>query len=67
MIADALSSGHVLLADWLFLLAAIVFVVEAVAPVVADRADRVDGRRSIGRGILLAVGLALLAVGWLVL
>jgi len=65
--ADALSSGHVLLADWLFVLAAVLFVVEAVAPVVADRTDRTDARRSISRGILLAAGLAALAVAWLVL
>jgi hypothetical protein len=67
MIADALISGHVLLADWLFVFAAVLFICEAVAPVVVDRTDRTDTRRSIGRGILLAAGLALLAVAWLVL
>jgi hypothetical protein len=59
MIADALLSGHVLLADWLFLLAAIVFVVEVVAIVTA--------RPAVSRGILAGVGLALVAVGLLVL
>jgi hypothetical protein len=59
MIADALLTGHVLLADWLFLLAAIVFIVEVVAIVTA--------RPAISRGILSGVGLALLAFGWLVL
>jgi len=54
-----IASGHVLLADWLFLLAAILFVIEAVAVVAA--------RPAIGRGVLIAVGLALIAVGWLVL
>jgi hypothetical protein len=58
-VADALATGHVLLADWLFLLAAIVFVVEVVAIVTA--------RPAVSRGILSGVGLALLAVAWLVL
>lgn len=59
MIADALVTGHVLLADWLFLIAAIVFVVEVVAIVTA--------RPAVSRGIMSGVGLALLAVAWLVL
>jgi hypothetical protein len=59
MLADALATGHVLLADWLFLLAAIVFVVE-VAAIVLERP-------AVSRGILSGVGLALLAVAWLVL
>jgi hypothetical protein len=59
MVADALFTGHVLLADWMFLLAAIVFLVEVAAIVTA--------RPAISRGILSGVGLALLAVGWLVL
>jgi hypothetical protein len=54
-----LLSGHVLWADWMFLLAAIVFVVEVIAIVTA--------RPAVSRGILAGVGLALLAVGWLVL
>jgi hypothetical protein len=59
VIADALVTGHVLLADWLFVLAAIVFVVEVVAIVTA--------RPAVSRGIMSGVGLALLAVAWLVL
>ena len=59
MIADSIASGHVLLADWLFLLAAVLFVVEAVAIVAA--------RPAIGRGVLIACGLAAVAIGWLVL
>lgn len=59
MIADALVTGHVLLADWLFLIAAIVFVVEVLAIVTA--------RPAVSRGIMSGVGLALLAVAWLVL
>jgi hypothetical protein len=66
LLADVgITSGHVLLADWLFLLAAIAFVVEAVAIVVATRDE--PARPTIGRGILIAVGLALAALGWLVL
>ena len=60
MTADiGIASGHVLLADWLFLLAAVLFVVEAVAIAVA--------RPAIGRGILVAAGLAAIALAWLVL
>jgi hypothetical protein len=60
MIADiGIASGHVLLSDWMFLIAAILFVIEAVAIVV--------NRPAIGRGVLVAAGLALVALGWLVL
>jgi hypothetical protein len=59
MIASDIAHGHVLLSDWLFLLAVIVFVIEAVAIVVA--------RPAITRGIAPAVGLALIALAWLVL
>lgn len=60
VIADiGIASGHVLLADWLFLLAVIVFVLEVVVLVV--------NRSAITRGVLPAVGLALIACGWLVL
>lgn len=58
LIAD-IATGHHALADWLFLLAAIVFVIEAIVIVVASPA--------ISRGILPAVGLALVAVGLLAL
>ena len=64
MIAD-ITHGHYLLADWLFLLAAILFVIEAVAIVLAGRTP--PAGPTIGRGILVAVGLALIALGWLVL
>ena len=60
MIAEGIAHGHVLLADWLFLLAAIVFVVEAV---ILARSTAT----TITRGVLPAVGLALVAVAWLVL
>jgi hypothetical protein len=66
MIADVgIASGHVLLADWLFLIAAVLFVIEAVAIVLAGRTPPTGP--AIGRGILVAVGLALIALGWLVL
>jgi hypothetical protein len=59
MIADALMSGHVTLADWLFLLAAVVFVIAAVLAW-TKRPDPTTGA-------LVPIGLALVAVGWLVL
>lgn len=58
MIAD-IATGHHGLADVLFLLAAIVFVLEVVVLVV--------NRPAITSGVLPAVGLALIALGWLVL
>jgi hypothetical protein len=58
MIAD-IATGHTDLADVLFLLAAILFVIEGLAIAVSNAA--------IGRGILVAFGLAAVAVGWLVL
>lgn len=58
--ATDIAHGHVLLADWLFLIAAIVFVLEAVVL-------WVGGRDTITRGVLPAVGLCLVAVAWLVL
>jgi hypothetical protein len=65
MIADDIAHGHVLLADWLLLLAAVLFLVEAGAVIVATRTE--PARPAIGRGILIAAGLAALAVAWLVL
>lgn len=58
LLAD-IATGNTTLADWMFLFAAVVFVVEAVVIVVASPA--------ISRGILPAVGLALVAVGLLAL
>jgi hypothetical protein len=58
MIAE-ISSGHGDLSDVLFLVAFILFVLEAVVIVIA--------RPAIGRGILIAAGLACLALAWLVL
>jgi NADH:ubiquinone oxidoreductase subunit K len=57
VIAAALLDGHVLLADWLFLIAAVLFVVTAVGIVV----------RETTWPALVPLGLALVAVGWLVL
>jgi hypothetical protein len=59
MLADTLSSGHLYLADWLFLLAAVVFVLAALVHGL-QWPDRTHGA-------LVPVGLALVAVGWLVL
>jgi hypothetical protein len=69
MIADELGlwSGHVDLADWLFLIAAVLFLVAAVVPHV--RASRVDGvRQRVDWAVsLMPLGLCLAMVAWLVL
>ena len=60
MIADiGIASGHVLLADWLFLAAVVIFVLEVVVLVV--------NRPAITRGVLPALGLAAVALAWMVL
>ena len=58
LIAD-IAHGHVDAADVLFLIAAIVFVIDAVSPYVPTTAT-VKVR-------LVSVGLALVAVAWLLL
>jgi uncharacterized PurR-regulated membrane protein YhhQ (DUF165 family) len=58
MIAD-IATGHHALADVLYLIAFVLFVLEAVAIVVQ--------RPAVGRGILIAAGLACLALAFLVL
>jgi hypothetical protein len=60
-LADALISGHVLLADWLWLIAAVVFVVGAV--IAASRAAKAWADTT----VLTLAGLALTAVALLVL
>lgn len=60
MLAD-IASGHFDLSDWLFLIAAIVFAVAAIAAYV---------RQAVPRDwvpVLVPVGLALVSVAWLVL
>lgn len=60
MLAD-ITNGHIDLADWLFLTAAIVFAVAAVAGYV---------RQAVPRDwlpVLVPVGLTLVAIAWLVL
>lgn len=57
MIAD-IATGHHAAADVLFLIAAIVFAVELVLGLVQDRPVRIS---------LMPVGLALVAIAWLVL
>ena len=59
MIADQLLSGHTTLADWLFLLAAVLFVIHAVLAW-TKRPDPTTGA-------LLPTGLALVALALLVL
>ena len=59
MISDALISGHVAAADWLWLIAAIVFVIAAVLAW-TKRPDPTTGA-------LLPTGLALVALALLVL
>jgi hypothetical protein len=58
MILADISSGHTDIADWLFLVAAILFVLEGLIQITAtpDRA----------RGSLISAGLALVAIGLLV-
>lgn len=62
MIASGIASGHVLAADWLFLVAAILFVLAAIINIaggtVAARFNPLN---------LAFIGLALVAFGWLVL
>ena len=58
MIAD-LISGHQLLSEWLFLIAAVLFAVAAVLAV--------TGRPDPTRGALVPAGLTLVALAWLVL
>ena len=60
MLSD-IAHGHTNLADWLFLAAAVVLVVAAlIATTSAARPDRTAAA-------LIPAGLALLALGWLVL
>jgi hypothetical protein len=54
-----LSTGHVDLADWLFLIAAILFVLAGVLAAI-QKPDPTHGA-------LVPFGLALIAVAWLVL
>jgi hypothetical protein len=62
MIADALIDGHVLLSDWLFLIAAVVFVLCALGRAIST----VQAKVAVP-GYLLEVGLALVTIAWLVL
>ena len=59
MISDALISGHITLADWLWLIAAIVFVIAAVLAW-TKRPDPTTGA-------LIPIGLALTVIAFLVL
>ena len=65
LLAD-ISHGHVDLSDWLLLIAAIVFAVAAVVTVVPAPAER-PRPVWVSHAYLVAVGLCLFAVAWLVL
>jgi hypothetical protein len=65
MTAGDLVHGHILLSDWLLLLAAVLFVLDVAAIVLSARTPPTGP--TISRGILTGIGLALLALGWLVL
>ncbi len=60
MLAD-IATGHHAAADWLFLVAAVVFAVAAVAAYVRQAVPR-DWLPT-----LVPLGLTLVAVGWLIL
>lgn len=62
MLADALIDGHVLLSDWLLLIAAVLFVVAAVARYVRQPPTQRDVVPT-----LVPLGLAFVAVAFLVL
>lgn len=59
MLADAIADGHVYAADWLFLIAAVIF---GLAAIIAGA--RLPDRT---RGTLIPAGLCLVAIAWLLL
>lgn len=70
--ASTLISGHTLLSDWLLLIGAIVFALAALlAFLPVTTTTTTDPPRTypvwLGHGFLIALGLTLIAVGWLVL
>lgn len=65
MTAGDLVHGHVLLSDWLLLLAAVLFALDVAAIVLAARTPPTGP--AISRGILVGVGFALLAVALLII
>lgn len=68
MVADALTDGHILLADWLFLIGAIVAVLAGVLYYVSPGLHGAEPVRRPGTAAaLLCVALALVALGLLVL
>jgi hypothetical protein len=66
-----LITGHGLLSDWLLLIGAIVFFVAAIIAVVPMQHTTTEPARTypawLGHGFLIAIGLTLIAVAWLVL
>jgi hypothetical protein len=65
MTAGDLVHGHILLSDWLLLVAAVLFVLDVAAIVLSARTP--PAGPAISRGILTGIGFALLAVAWLIL
>jgi hypothetical protein len=69
--ASTLIDGHTLLSDWLLLIGAIVFFVAAIIAIVPMQHTTTEPPRAypvwLGHGFLIAIGLCLVAIGWLVL
>ena len=63
MIASDITHGHLLLADWLFLIAALLAFLAAVAHAPMANTPKL----SVWAGTLLALAIVLIAVAWLVL
>lgn len=63
MIAGDIAHGHILLADWLFLIAAVLALVAAIA-----YAPKIDTPRvSVWAGTVLALAVGCIAFAWLML
>jgi hypothetical protein len=70
VIADGIFNGHILLADWSFLLACVVFLALAGLAIARARPRPADGHVGASTGlvaVLPLVGWALVAFGLLVL
>lgn len=63
----AIAQGHVDLSDWLFLIAAIVFFVAAIVPLFKRVADGTRAPLAVSVEQIIAVGLCLVSIAWLVL
>lgn len=63
MIAGDIAHGHILLADWLFLIAAVVAVLAAIAYMPIAQTPKL----TVWAGTLLALAVACIAFAWLML